>query len=78
MRTTLNVDDDVYEAARALAESERQPIGRILSRLARRGLAPARVPGRRRRRGFPVVALPDDSPPVTPDTVRRALEEEDE
>jgi hypothetical protein len=76
MRTTLNVDDDVYEAARALAESERQPIGRVLSRLARRGLSPLRGQDKKQRRGFPVIALPDDSPPVTPEGVRRALEED--
>jgi hypothetical protein len=74
MRTTVNFDDDVYEAARALAASERQPIGRVLSRLARRGLARSSSPGKRRHRGFPVIPLPDGSPPVTPDTVRRALE----
>jgi len=77
MRTTLNVDDDVYEAARALAESERQPIGRVLSRLARRGLAPARVPATRSGRGFPVVRLPTGSRPVTAEAVSRALEEDD-
>jgi hypothetical protein len=76
VRTTINVDDDVYEAARALAESERETIGRVLSRLARRGLAPTRIPGKRRR-GFPIVALPEGSPPVTPETVKRALEEDD-
>jgi hypothetical protein len=73
----LNVDDDVYEAARALAESAREPIGRVLSRLARRGLAPKGVAGTRRRRGFPVVGLPKGSPPVTAATVRRALEEDE-
>lgn len=77
MRTTLTVDDDVYEAARALAESERVPIGRVLSRLARRGLAPKGGPGKQSRRGFPVVGLPKGSPPVTAETVRRALEQDD-
>ena len=77
MRTTLNLDDDVYEAARALAESERQPIGRVLSRLVRRGLAPGRRSGQRTRSGFPTIRLPRDSPPVTPETVSRALEDDD-
>jgi len=75
MRTTVNLDDDVYEAARSLAESEKESLGRVLSRLARRGLVPARKPSRRRG-GFPVVALPPDSPPVTSETVRRALDDE--
>ena len=76
MRTTLNVDEDVYEAARALAETDKEPIGRVLSRLARRGLAPARETTGRTRMGFPVVALPPGSAPVTPQAVRRALDEE--
>ena len=76
MRTTINLDDDVYEAAKALAESERQPIGRVVSRLVRRGLAPARRTHARKRSGFPVIALPRESPPVTPESVRRALDED--
>jgi hypothetical protein len=43
MRTTVNIDDDVYEAAKALAASEGQPIGRVLSRSLAGALAPARV-----------------------------------
>ena len=39
MRTTLDVDDDVLQAARELARRERTTIGRVLSELARRGLA---------------------------------------
>lgn len=76
MRTTLNLDDDVYQAARSLAEAEKQSIGRILSRLARRGLAPPGTTRRRGRGGFPVVSLPPGSPPVTPEAVRRLLDED--
>ena len=46
MRTTLDIDDDVLEAARERAKRERQTIGEQLSALARRGLnAPAGVQG---------------------------------
>jgi len=38
MRTTLDIDDDVLQAARELARRERKTAGRILSELARRGL----------------------------------------
>lgn len=77
MRTTLNLDDDVYEAAKALARSGKETIGRVLSRLARRGLAPSRVSAKRTRSGFPVFDLPAGSPPVTPETVARALDEDE-
>jgi hypothetical protein len=40
MRTTLNLDDDVLEAARAIAHVERRSVGMVLSDLARRGLVP--------------------------------------
>jgi hypothetical protein len=42
MRTTLDIDDDVLQAAKELARRERKTAGRILSELARRGLTEAR------------------------------------
>ena len=38
MRTTLDIDDDVLDAAKALARSERKTAGKVLSELARRAL----------------------------------------
>ena len=40
LRTTLQIDDDVLEAARCIAADERVSVGEVLSRLARRGLEP--------------------------------------
>ncbi|MBI4028606.1 MAG: hypothetical protein HY360_26700 [Verrucomicrobia bacterium] len=37
MRTTLDIEDDVLEAARELAEREGSTSGRVLSTLARQG-----------------------------------------
>jgi len=73
MRTTLHIDDDIYEAVRSLAAIERTGVGKVLSRLARRALDP----GRPLRAGaeFPVFAVPDGVPPLTPDMVRDALDE---
>jgi hypothetical protein len=42
MRTTLDIDDDVLQAAKELARRERKTAGRILSELARRGLTEAK------------------------------------
>ena len=42
MRTTLDIDDDVLQAAKELARRERKTAGRILSELARRGLTGAK------------------------------------
>jgi hypothetical protein len=38
MRTTLDIDDDILEAAKELARAERKTAGQVLSELARRGL----------------------------------------
>ena len=38
MRTTLDIDDDVLQAARERADREGRTIGKVLSELARRGL----------------------------------------
>ena len=74
MRTTIQLDDDVYEAARSLAAAEGVSLGSVVSRLAREGLAPkARI---RVRNGFPVFDVPAGAPPITPDAVKRALEDD--
>jgi hypothetical protein len=41
MRTTLDIDDDVLQAAKELGRREHKTAGRILSELARRGLTEA-------------------------------------
>lgn len=73
MRTTLEIDDDVVMAARELAAAERRSLGSVISQLARRGLTPARidVDGR-----FPVIRMPPGTPAITPEMVRRALDED--
>ncbi len=73
MRTTLEIDDDVIAAARELARDEGTSIGSVVSDLARRGLMPARV---ERQHGRPVIRAPAGAPPITPEMVRRALEED--
>ena len=39
MRTTLDIEDDVLSAAKALARREKKSAGRVISELARKGLA---------------------------------------
>jgi len=38
MRTTLDIDDDVMQAAREIARLKNQGVSRVISDLARRGL----------------------------------------
>jgi hypothetical protein len=73
VRTTLNIDDDVVAAARELTVGEGRSLGSVISELARRGLTPARVEA---EDGLPVIGVPADSPAITPEMVRRALDDD--
>lgn len=74
MRTTLQIDDDVLEAARSLAEAENRTLGQVVSHLARKGLAPR--PQETTDSGFPVFAVSAAAPPITLEMVQRASEED--
>ena len=58
MRTTLDIEDDVLQAAKELARRDGRTAGEVVSELARRGLASATPPEARSRirRGVPVLA----------------------
>jgi len=73
MRTTLEIDEDVLAAARELAAGGRRSLGAVISELARRGLTPARVEV---HGAFPVIRVPEGTPPITPEMVRRGLDED--
>lgn len=73
MRTTLDIDDDVVAAARELAACERRSLGSVISALARQGLTPARVEA---DDGVPVIRVPAGTPPITPEMVRRAVDQD--
>jgi hypothetical protein len=74
MRTTLQIDDDVLAAARALARASDRSIGTVISELARRGLRPgAPEPGD--DDGFPRFRVAVDAPPIDDDMVAAALDE---
>ncbi len=40
MRTTLALDDEVYQLAKSLAENSNRTLGEVISELVRRGLEP--------------------------------------
>jgi hypothetical protein len=59
MRTTLDIDDDILQAAKEIAAAEGRTAGRVLSDLARKGLMPVRQKVRVRN-GVPL--LPPRAP----------------
>ncbi len=74
MRTTLNIDDDVYQAAKSIAEAEGRTVGDVLSSLARRALAPRRY--EMGDEGIPSFVVSENISPLTMHMVKEALEEE--
>ncbi len=67
MRTTLDLDDDVLAAAKAIARRERRTAGQVVSDLARRSLSEQRSTVQAEFLGFR--PLPDGGTPVTNDKV---------
>lgn len=73
MRTTLSIDDDVFEEVKTYAQARDVALGKAVSDLVRRGLhAPLQT---RVVNGFHVVVLPPGSPPVTSADVKRLQDE---
>lgn len=77
MRTTVTLDDDVYEAALHLSRASGERIGRVLSTLARRGLSGPTPPSKRSRRRFPTFDVPAGSPIIPASRIQRYIDEED-
>ena len=73
MRTTVNLPDDVYEAARSVAASKRLSFGEALAQLVRQGLnSPAALDN---RNAFPSFVVPSDAEPITLEQTLRAEDE---
>jgi hypothetical protein len=75
MRTTLDIESDVLDLAKSLADARRISVGKALSWLARKG-ATAQTPFGQRN-GFSVFSVADSSAKFGPDDVREALDAED-
>lgn len=58
MRTTLAIDDDVLDAARAIADQSHRTVGSVISDLARRALK--RPQSGRVRNGIPLLSARAD------------------
>jgi len=76
MRTTLDIDDDVLQAAKEIAASHGSTTGKVISDLARRGLAPPRQKVRVRN-GVPLLpARERGSPPLTLEFINKLRDED--
>jgi hypothetical protein len=73
MRTTLSIDDDVLDEARALAEHQNRALGEVVSALMRRALARPPEP-RQYRNGIPILPR-RGGPRVTLELVNKLRDE---
>ncbi len=74
MRTTITIDDDVFEAARALAQASGIRLGQALSLLARRGLRVSLDSAK--KRGLPVFKVNQDARIIPNDLACKMMAEE--
>ena len=75
VRTTVDIDDDVLQAAKELAASEHKTAGQVLSALARKALEPKRA--YRVRNGVPILPHRPGARLITSEDVRRWLDEDE-
>jgi hypothetical protein len=76
MRTTLDIDDSVLQAAKQIAQATRSTAGEVISQLAKKGLAATTSRGVKNGAGFPVFSVPSDAAPLTTTAVKSLLSNE--
>jgi hypothetical protein len=77
MRTTITLDEDIYDAAQHLSRVSGDRLGKVISKLARRGLERKRPPARKGARRFPTFEIPAGAPIISASRIERVLDEED-
>jgi hypothetical protein len=76
MRTTVTLDDDVYEAAQAYAQASGKRLGRVLSEMARQPLHSAVQRLGRGASRFPAFDVPANARVIPASRVQKALNED--
>jgi hypothetical protein len=69
MRTTISLDDDVFQIAKDYAETRSVALGKAVSELVRRGWqtpVPTRIVN-----GLHVLVLPPDAPQMTTEQIKK-------
>ena len=75
MRTTVNLDDDVYQAVASLSQSSGLSLGKVLSKVARQGLKPTALK-KKKKGGLPTFDIPPGSPMIPGMLAYKFLNEE--
>ena len=74
MRTTVTLDDDVFEAVQAQAQASGKKLGEVLSQLARRGLRASADSAS--KSGLPVFKVQHDADIIPSNRAKDLLAEE--
>jgi hypothetical protein len=74
VRTTVTLDQDVYEAAMHLSRVSGERLGKVISGLARAALKAPAPPRRKKGRRFPTFDVPADAPVISAARIQRALD----
>jgi len=74
MRTTVTLDDDVYQAVSTLSRSSGLSLGKVLSEVARRSLQPK--PIKIKKNGFPTFDVPPGTPMIPGNLAQKIWDEE--
>ena len=76
MRTTVTLDDDIYETVLHLSQVSGERLGKVLSDLARQALRPSKPDTRRAARRFPVFEVPPNTPLISMSRIQEMIDEE--
>jgi hypothetical protein len=76
MRTTVTLDDDVYEAVAHLSRASGERFGKILSELTRSALKKEPAPQIAKSGRFPTFKVPADAPVIPASRIQRVIDEE--
>jgi len=74
MRTTVTIDDDVFDAVQAQAQASGKRLGEVLSQIARAGLQASTATGN--VNGLPVFKVPAGAEVIPTSRARELLAEE--
>lgn len=76
MRTTIDIEDALLEAARGVAAQSKRSLGAVISEWARRGLSPHGGASGRRKGKIPTFDVPPDAAPLNPRLVKELVDDE--
>ena len=75
MRTTLQIDTDLYQAAKSIAMAENKTVGQVISALLRKALFPKDYS--ENADSIPSFRVSENAAPLTLEMVREASEDPD-